>query len=143
MANWWFVPAAHRGTYREWQRKLSTFNARSDKIAGSSTFRKAFATRRCLVPASGWYEWTSQPNAKKSDKKTKWRFFEGDHEPIFFAGIWDRFENTDPEDHGPLDKQKSRGRRSRAHKGPTPGQETCSCSSRLGLVPLPDRLGSG
>jgi len=102
-ANWWFVPSTFKGTYREFQRKLTTFNARSDGIAKSNTFRKAFATRRCLVSATGWYEWTEPPDWKKGKPKTKWRFALGDAEPIFFAGIWDRFENTDPENPGPMD----------------------------------------
>ncbi len=60
-ASWWFVPSSLKGTYREFQRKLTTFNARSEGIASSSTFRKAFATRRCFVPATGRYEWTEPP----------------------------------------------------------------------------------
>lgn len=103
MANWWFVPATFKGTYREFQRTLTTFNARSDGLAKSNTFRKAFASRRCLVPASGWYEWTTPPDWKKGGKKTKWVFTSGDHEPIFFAGIWDRFENADEAWPGPMD----------------------------------------
>jgi putative SOS response-associated peptidase YedK len=103
MANWWFVPSTFKGTMREFARKLSTFNARAEGIAKSSTFRKAFATQRCLVPASGWYEWTEPPGWKKGGKKTKWVFTKGDHEPIFFAGIWDRFESTDPAAPGPTD----------------------------------------
>lgn len=95
MANWWFVPASHKGTFKD-ARKLSTFNARSDRIASSHTFRKAFASRRCLVPASGWYEWTEPPGWKKGGLKTKWIFTLDDHQPIFFAGIWDRFTSTDP-----------------------------------------------
>lgn len=98
MANWWFVPASFKGSYGDFRKKLSTFNARSDRIASSSTFRKAFASQRCLVPASGWYEWTGEKYPK-----TKWRFFRGDHEPIFIAGIWDRFENTDPKAPGQMD----------------------------------------
>ena len=88
------MPASFKETYREFQRKLTTFNARSDGIAKSNTFRNAFATRRCLVPATGWYEWTEPPAWKKGKPKTKWRFALGDNEPIFFAGIWDRFENS-------------------------------------------------
>jgi putative SOS response-associated peptidase YedK len=77
MANWWFVPASFQGTYAQFQRKLTTFNARNDSIAKSSTFRQAFGSRRCLVPASGWYEWTTPPDWKKGHKKTKWVFHEG------------------------------------------------------------------
>lgn len=103
MATWWFVPSTFKGTMREFARKLSTFNARAEGIAKSITFRKAFASQRCLVPASGWYEWTEPANWKKGRPKTKWRFTKGDHEPIFFAGIWDRFESTDAANPGPTD----------------------------------------
>jgi putative SOS response-associated peptidase YedK len=91
-ARWWFVPEAYKGTFDDFRKKekLSTFNARSDRIAGSPTFRKAFVEGRCLVPASGWYEWTEPPGWKKGKPKTKWRIMQGDHEPIFFAGISSR-----------------------------------------------------
>lgn len=101
-ARWWFVPSSHKGTLKDFTRKLATFNARDDNVAKSPTFRKAFVQQRCLVPASGWYEWTEPPGWKKGQRKTKWRFMVGDHQPIFFAGIWSSFNNTDPADPGPM-----------------------------------------
>jgi putative SOS response-associated peptidase YedK len=94
-ARWWFVPVNYAGTFDDFRKveKLSTFNARSDRIAKSPTFRNAFASSRCLVPASGWYEWTEPPGWKKGTPKTKWRFTAGDHEPIFLAGICSRILN--------------------------------------------------
>ncbi|HEX4302818.1 MAG TPA: SOS response-associated peptidase [Rhizomicrobium sp.] len=94
-ARWWFVPDTYRGTLDDFRKKekLSTFNARSDRIAKSPTFRKAFVSGRCLVPASGWYEWTEPPGWKKGTPKTKWRFTIGDHEPIFLAGICSHIQN--------------------------------------------------
>jgi putative SOS response-associated peptidase YedK len=43
----------------------STINARADRVQTAPTYREPFKKRRCLVPASGWYEW------QKIDAKTK------------------------------------------------------------------------
>jgi putative SOS response-associated peptidase YedK len=42
---------------------LSTINAKSDRLADSKMWREPFAKRRCLVPASGLYEWPKQGHA--------------------------------------------------------------------------------
>jgi putative SOS response-associated peptidase YedK len=41
-------------------RKLSTINAKSDRLLDSKMWREPFAKRRCLVPASGLYEWPKE-----------------------------------------------------------------------------------
>ena len=46
----------------------STINARDDRIQTAASYREPFKQRRCLVPATGWYEW------QKSDAKTKQPF---------------------------------------------------------------------
>lgn len=70
--------------------KLTTFNARSETCAGTSTFRDAFAKRRCIVPASAWFEWTGPRGSK-----TKHRFMRADYDMIWFAGLWDRVTTPD------------------------------------------------
>ena len=47
-------------------------------------FREAFAKRRCLIPATGFYEWQ-----KLEDGKQPYRFRRKDLEPFAFAGIWE------------------------------------------------------
>ncbi len=81
-ARWWLVPWWHRGTLKDF--KLTTFNAKAETVATARTFRDSFARRRCLIPASCWYEWTG---AKGS--KTKWRFTARDEPWLCFGGIWD------------------------------------------------------
>jgi putative SOS response-associated peptidase YedK len=75
--------------------KLTTFNARSETCAGTSTFRDAFAKRRCIVPASAWFEWTGDKGAK-----TKHRFARADGSLIWFAGIWDHVITPDAGEFG-------------------------------------------
>lgn len=53
-ARWWLVPWFHKGNLKDW--KASTFNARAETVATSRAYRQAFAQRRCLVVANGWYE---------------------------------------------------------------------------------------
>ena len=44
-------------------KKLSTINAKSDRLTDSKMWREPFAKRRCLVPASGFYEWPKPGHA--------------------------------------------------------------------------------
>ena len=45
---------------------FSTFNARIETVQEKPTFRRPFESQRCLVYCSGFYEWVSQPNGKKT-----------------------------------------------------------------------------
>jgi putative SOS response-associated peptidase YedK len=47
-------------------------------------FREAFAKRRCLIPATGFYEWENTEGGKQP-----YRFTRKDLEPFAFAGIWE------------------------------------------------------
>ncbi len=67
-----------------WKKPLSelpsTFNARAETVAEKPMFRSAFKSRRCVIPASGFYEWTSTPGAKTP------RYFSApDGRPLAFA----------------------------------------------------------
>lgn len=75
--------------------KLSTFNARSETCAGTSTFREAYAKRRCIIPASAWFEWTGDKGGK-----TKHRFARADGSLLWFAGLWDHVITPDAGEFG-------------------------------------------
>jgi putative SOS response-associated peptidase YedK len=77
---WGIIPAGERGTPKP--RILA--NARSETAASLSAFRKGTATRRCLVPANGFYEWKSAGTVK-----LPYLFTLAGDEPFAFAGIWD------------------------------------------------------
>jgi putative SOS response-associated peptidase YedK len=60
------------------------FNARAETILEKPSFKKSFKTQRCLVPASGFYEWKVE-----GDKKIPY-FFEIKSRPLIaFAGLFD------------------------------------------------------
>jgi putative SOS response-associated peptidase YedK len=61
-------------------------NARAEGISTKSTFARAFAERRCLVPADGVYEWTGPKGARRPFLLRPRR-----GGLIAFAGIWERW----------------------------------------------------
>lgn len=73
--------------------KLATFNCRVEGCTSAATFKHAFAKRRCIVPASAWFEWTGPDKAK-----VKHKFARTDGHPIWFAGLWDRCTTPDAGD---------------------------------------------
>ncbi|MDN4476611.1 SOS response-associated peptidase [Demequina sp. SYSU T00192] len=60
------------------------FNARSETVAEKPSFRSAFAKRRCLVPASGYFEWTTVDGVK-----TPYFIHTEDGSPLAFAGLFE------------------------------------------------------
>jgi putative SOS response-associated peptidase YedK len=64
-------------------------NARSEEIQETRSFRDAFRSRRCLIPADGWYEWQAQ-----GKEKVPYYIHLADDEPFAFAGIYETNEKT-------------------------------------------------
>lgn len=58
---WGLVPAWSK----EPRTSFSTINARAETLATSAVFRGPFKSRRCLVPASGFYEWQKLEKGKQ------------------------------------------------------------------------------
>jgi putative SOS response-associated peptidase YedK len=58
-------------------------NARAETIDTQPAYRESFLTRRCLIPADGFYEWRRDENGKQP----VW-IARRDGEPFAFAGIW-------------------------------------------------------
>ena len=61
-------------------------NARAESIAERPAFRQAFARRRCLIPADGFYEWHVEPG---SPTRRPWYIRRRDGLPLAFAGLWE------------------------------------------------------
>jgi len=68
-------------------------NARAETIAEKPAFRKSFATKRCLIPATGFYEWGIQEDGTKRPYYIHIK----DQEIMSLAGLWDEW--LDAEKH--------------------------------------------
>lgn len=74
-------------------------NARVESVPDKPAFRKAFSTRRALIPADGWYEWQRpQAGPGQSGKGAKQPFYmvPRDAHPLAFAGLYEFW--SDPSD---------------------------------------------
>lgn len=67
-------------------------NARGETVAEKPAFRQAFKRRRCIIPASGFYEWGPS-------RAGKWPYYisPANAEPLSFAGLWERWRDSDGE----------------------------------------------
>jgi putative SOS response-associated peptidase YedK len=64
-------------------------NARSETASTKPAFRDALKSRRCLIPADGFYEWV------RTEKEKQPYCFEVNEGQLFaFAGIWDRWKDA-------------------------------------------------
>lgn len=78
-AKWGLPPATSKQSF--------LINARMETVREKITFRDAFAHSRCIVPASGWYEW--------SEPKRPWHIQRGDAKTMVMAGLlFQRGEQT-------------------------------------------------
>jgi len=68
----------------------ASFNARAEGVADKPMFRDAFKRHRCIVPASGYYEWIKRP-----DGKQPYFISAADDGVLSFAGLWDRWKNPE------------------------------------------------
>ncbi len=93
----WVEKNVHRITPMKWgfrpswnkTGKMEPINARFESISEKPIFRDSFEKRRCLIPATGWYEWKTTPLGKVP-------FYHRlvDNKPMLFAGIYDDWNDT-------------------------------------------------
>src|SRR5215475_14611166 len=84
VVRWGLVPS--------WAKDISIgsrmINARAETVSEKPAFRKAFASRRCLLPADGYYEWQPPPAGTKGPKQPYF-ICHPDHSVLAFAGIYE------------------------------------------------------
>lgn len=87
------------GLVPSWSKELAgplLINARSETAATKPAFRSAMKSRRCLIPADGFYEWQKQGEGTKAPKVPHY-IHRKDDKPFAFAGLWERW--MDDADH--------------------------------------------
>jgi putative SOS response-associated peptidase YedK len=88
--SWGLVPSWSRLP----ETKYTTVTARLDRAASSRIYRRAWETRRCAVPMTGYYKWD------RSTKPARPYFIQArDGGLLFAAGLWDRWPADEPELH--------------------------------------------
>ena len=88
-ARWWLIPSCWKKSLKELP---ASFNARVEDVAAKPFFRGSFCHKRCLVPATGWYEYQG-PRGKKDAHY----FHMPKHQPFAFAGLWDEWISPEGE----------------------------------------------
>lgn len=82
------------GLVPHWAKDLSigarTLNARGESLAEKPAFRGAFRYRRCIVPASGFFEWQTTPTGKQP-----YAIVPTDLPCFGFAGLWEHWTSPD------------------------------------------------
>lgn len=86
-------------------------NARAETVAEKPSFRSAFAKRRCLVPADGYFEWyvpvspeAKETSARKAGKPVKQPFFirPADGSSLAMAGLYEWWRDPSRDEADPL-----------------------------------------
>lgn len=77
---WWLVPF-----FAKELPKAAMFNARIETVDTSGAYRKPFKSKRCLIPADGYFEWTTKA---EDGKKDPWLLQLPEGRPFSFAGLW-------------------------------------------------------
>ncbi len=90
LVRWGFVP-----TWVKDPREFSLLiNARAESMADKPSFRNAVRNSRCIVPASGYYEWMKGPDGKKQP----YYISMADGSPMVFAGLYSTWAGPDGEE---------------------------------------------
>lgn len=95
IASWGLIAPWSKNLNDALRSQSQAINARSESVHEKPTFRNAFRQRRCLIPASGYYEWATELGRYKTKQPV---FISRDDEKLLaFAGIFDRWISPEGE----------------------------------------------
>ena len=84
LVRWGLIPSWSKDATAD----AAMINARSESAATKPAFRDALKSRRCLIPADGFYEWV-----RSGKTKQPYCFEVNDGELFAFAGLWERWKD--------------------------------------------------
>ena len=96
------IDAFHWGLVPMWAKDTKIgnkmINARSETVAEKPAFKRALTSRRCLLPADGFFEWKKVgTDDKGKPKKQPMYIHRPDGEPLAMAGLWERWRGPERE----------------------------------------------
>ena len=86
LLRWGLVPSWSKGP----DSRYSMINARAESVHERPAYRSAFRSRRCLIPAEGFYEWQNSKTGKQP-----FLISITDHTPFAMAGLWETWQGPD------------------------------------------------
>jgi len=86
---WGLVPSWSKDA----KRAANTINARVESVAEKPSFRSAFKSRRCLIPANGYYEWATESG--DFQPKQPFYVYKSDGHLLAMAGLYEYWTNPD------------------------------------------------
>jgi putative SOS response-associated peptidase YedK len=93
----WLMPIVDIATWalipwfsKDGKLSYSTINARAEGVQTAATFREPFKAHRCIVAASGYFEWTGPKNDRQPHYFTR-----ANGQPMALAGLRDRWRSKD------------------------------------------------
>src|SRR3954453_19832060 len=95
------------GLVPSWAKEASIgnrmINARMETVAEKPAYRRALASRRCLLPADGYFEWYPTEELTKAGKPKKQPFFirPQDHGVLAMAGLYEIWRDPDKAEDDP------------------------------------------
>ncbi|HEY2521144.1 MAG TPA: SOS response-associated peptidase [Streptosporangiaceae bacterium] len=102
---WGLIPSWAKDPFKGGREGKSTvgrlINARAETVTAKPSFRSAFARRRCLIPADGYYEWrtVASPDGGKP-RKQPYFIHRADGTGMAFAGLYELWRDQSlPSDH--------------------------------------------
>jgi len=80
--------------FPKWDGKGVIINAKSETAAEKRMFSKPMKQRRCVIPSTGFYEWT-----KGSKQKDKYQFNDPNTPMLYMAGLYSEYSNGKKPEH--------------------------------------------
>lgn len=86
MENKKIEPVCYKWGFPGFKKNSLIINARSESASEKKMFKESFLSRRCIIPANGFYEWS------RTKEKKKYYFTSMDSNLLYMAGIYNQYE---------------------------------------------------
>lgn len=89
MMHWGLIPTWVTDIKQAGEIRRNTFNARSESIMEKPAFSESYASRRCIVPVTGFFEWQHH-----GSQKIPWYIYRPDNAIMSLGGIWNEWTDS-------------------------------------------------